>query len=660
MASCQTARWGNNNTSPYIKLTVTEKESNETSATLSWELQYIADYAASTKNKKEYSATVAGTEVASGYYDINGKVGTYTIAKGTKVINKTKATQTVDFSLSFMYNGSWSNIEKTELTASGTISVAAKKSYTIAYKMNGGSGTIANQTKWHGESLEISDTAPTRSGYTFKGWALTEAKADAGEWYYQPGSTCGKNESLTLYAVWAASSYTISYNANGGSGAPGVQTKAPSATVKILDTVPTRSGYIFKGWSNAANSSTVLYRPGDNYTTNANITLYAVWVAKLPPGISNFSVDRCNSDGTLNEEGEYALVKFDYSVDAESVGAGVYDIYAYEFGSTTFYTGSTMNLVNKETDSVSKILGSSSKLFDIEKSYTIKVEIGDVYGYSSEASLVLGESADSLEFMPGNKGVRLPKDVHGNVFGLAGLPEILSNADFDTYTSTGAWSVKTNAIAATIDNMPINQAGRLLVAHAIGGQAADSEFDYLMQTYIPYLVAHPIFERHIRKTSESTWIYSPWVVITRNRHSMISAWATSNITKAATGETQIPLQGFTAVGNGLTIEDNAIVIGQYITAVEVSAAGMINCASATNASAKNLYIRKNGTDVAISMNGSWSTTKANFQLNVSPKLIEVKEGDKITFHWYASYNATNGGDVLQGVAARTYITVKEF
>ena len=65
--------------------------------------------------------------------------------------------------------------------------------------------------------------------------------------------------------------------------------------------------------------------------------------------------------------------------------------------------------------------------------------------------------------------------------------------------------------------------------------------------------------------------------------------------------------------------------------------------------------KKNGTEVAISMNSSWSTNKANFQLNITPKLITVTQGDTITLNWYASAN-----DLLSSANARTYITVKEF
>ena len=86
--------------------------------------------------------------------------------------------------------------------------------YTIAYNANGGSGAPSSQTKTHGTNLTISSEKPTRTGYTFKGWALTKADADDGNWYYSSGSTCGKNENLTLYAVWEEHYLTINYYSN--------------------------------------------------------------------------------------------------------------------------------------------------------------------------------------------------------------------------------------------------------------------------------------------------------------------------------------------------------------------------------------------------------------------------------------------------------------
>ena len=73
--------------------------------------------------------------------------------------------------------------------------------------------------------------------------------------------------------------YTIKYNANGGSGAPGSQTFTDGATVKLSTTKPNRTGYTFQGWAKSSGSKEVSYKPGTSYKLSSNLTLYAVWNA---------------------------------------------------------------------------------------------------------------------------------------------------------------------------------------------------------------------------------------------------------------------------------------------------------------------------------------------------------------------------------------------
>ena len=73
-----------------------------------------------------------------------------------------------------------------------------------------------------------------------------------------------------------AKTYTMSYNANGGTGAPASQTKTAGTALTLSSTKPTRTGYTFKGWATSASGS-VAYQPGSSFATDANTTLYAVW-----------------------------------------------------------------------------------------------------------------------------------------------------------------------------------------------------------------------------------------------------------------------------------------------------------------------------------------------------------------------------------------------
>lgn len=80
-------------------------------------------------------------------------------------------------------------------------------------------------------------------------------------------------------SVPAWTSYTVKYNANGGTGAPSNQTKWKDQTLTLSTTKPTRAGYTFQGWGTSASDTTVDYAAGANYTANANVTLYAIWKA---------------------------------------------------------------------------------------------------------------------------------------------------------------------------------------------------------------------------------------------------------------------------------------------------------------------------------------------------------------------------------------------
>ncbi len=144
--------------------------------------------------------------------------------------------------------------------------------YTVAYNANGGSGAPASQTKTYGTNLTLSGTRPTRTGYTFLGWATSASGSVA----YQPGGTYSANASVTLYAKWQIITYTVTYNANGGAGAPGNQTKTYGTNLTLSGTRPTRTGYTFLGWATSASGS-VAYQPGGTYSANASVTLYAQW-----------------------------------------------------------------------------------------------------------------------------------------------------------------------------------------------------------------------------------------------------------------------------------------------------------------------------------------------------------------------------------------------
>ena len=155
--------------------------------------------------------------------------------------------------------------------------------YTITYNANGGSGAPSSSTKTWGTNKTLSSTTPTRTGYTFKGWATSQARANNGTVDYAAGATYTKNANLSLYAVWQVNTWTVTYNANGGSGAPSSQTKTYNVALTLSTTKPTKTGYDFKGWATTqarANAGTVDYAAGATYNGNAALSLWAAWQKK--------------------------------------------------------------------------------------------------------------------------------------------------------------------------------------------------------------------------------------------------------------------------------------------------------------------------------------------------------------------------------------------
>ena len=150
--------------------------------------------------------------------------------------------------------------------------------YTISYNANGGSGAPGNQTKTYGVNLTLTSAKPSRTGYTFARW--NTAAAGNGTNYYSGGTYSG-NAALKLYAIWTANSYSIKFNANGGTGTMADQGMTYGTAANLKSNAFTRAGHSFLGWA-TSSAGGVVYKNGASVsnlvsTAGGSITLYAVW-----------------------------------------------------------------------------------------------------------------------------------------------------------------------------------------------------------------------------------------------------------------------------------------------------------------------------------------------------------------------------------------------
>lgn len=529
MASKSTAQWAS--TSPYVTLTITESASDATSVTLAYKLTYTASSAANTINSKDWSITIADEVVASGSYDIDGRTGTSTIKSGTKKVYKGTSEQRIICGASFAFNMSWSGVSTTTRICSLSYTIPKMTSYKVTYNANGGSlGSVpSSQTKWHSTTLTLTSYTPTRTGYTFAGWGTSSTDTSVD---YAAGATYSSNKSITLYAIWKANTYKVTYNANGGSlgSVPSSQTKTYGVTLKLSTAKPTRTNYTFIGWGTSTTDTTVDYAAGATYSTNKDITLYAIWEWNYTrPRITNLSVRRCisTSNTESNDDGTYAYVQFGWACDRpiSSITITVVDSSGDETSTSVTASGTSGN--------VSKVVGGS--LYP-EKAYRIDVCVKDATA-NSYASANLYTKKFVIDCLAGGNGVAFGKaaersgyaefgfgavfngTVRGNAFGLSTLPSIPSGEDLNSYLTPGVYGIASHAIAGSLANNPAGaMAGRLIVCAATGGEISVAAWSYIQQWYIPMTFTvtgtNAIYVRTITREPNKAPNYYSWLKFT--------------------------------------------------------------------------------------------------------------------------------------------------
>ena len=139
-------------------------------------------------------------------------------------------------------------------------------------------------TATNGQAMP-SITVPTKTGYTFGGY-YSGTNGGGTQYYTASGASakaCDLTGATTLYAKWTANTYSVKYNANGGSGTMSNSSHTYGSSKALTANAFTRTGYDFAGWATSA-SGAVVYSNGQSVsnlssTQGATVTLYAKWTA---------------------------------------------------------------------------------------------------------------------------------------------------------------------------------------------------------------------------------------------------------------------------------------------------------------------------------------------------------------------------------------------
>ena len=202
----------------------------------------------------------------------------------------------------------WTNADGTETYPAGTslgllagdtalyakwkdVEPAPVTHFTVSFDANGGTGEMSPADVDADAEYTVPGSAFTApAGKVFDSW---NTAADGTGTKYMPQDAPAIHENMTLFAQWVAApatKCTVTFDANGGTGAMDVLTADLGTTVTLPASTFTRDGYVFAGWNTAADGTGTAIVNGGQLTLGSDATLYAQWKTadtKFINGIQN-------------------------------------------------------------------------------------------------------------------------------------------------------------------------------------------------------------------------------------------------------------------------------------------------------------------------------------------------------------------------------------
>lgn len=266
-----------------------------TDASFNGAIKYVRIYTAAisstdvTNNSTSYTLTYSTTGSESGSAP-SAKTGNglITLDGNTGSLTKTGYTFTGWAATANQSSGSTGSYN---LSANTTLYPAfALNTYNVTFVENGGS-TVSDGTFTHGGSLTY-PANPTKSGYTFLGWFAAASGGTA----KTAGEVASANTSVTLHAQWSANTYNVTFDEHGGSAVS--DTSYVFGNTFNYPNSPTKSGYSFSGWFDAATGGSSL-TASTIYGRAADSALHAQWSA------NTYNVTYDEHGGSTVSDGSY-------------------------------------------------------------------------------------------------------------------------------------------------------------------------------------------------------------------------------------------------------------------------------------------------------------------------------------------------------------------
>ena len=246
----------------------------------------------------------------------------------------------------------WYNLKDTEnkydfaTTQYGQLNLYAynrPNTYTIKFDLVGGEGTFANIPATYDKEEVLNGVVPTKVGYTFLGWAL-DSNATTPDFAANAtliNLTNVNNDEVTLYAVWKANQYRITFDGNGATlGSINPITFDYANKVDLPSNTYQRTGYIFLGWSEDKNDKDAKYTNvyNEDLTATSDITLYAIWQE------ITYNIYFEDSGNSINE------IKYTQEVNVPTISKEGYTFIGWTDGKNTYEVGTKLSKLTITND----------------------------------------------------------------------------------------------------------------------------------------------------------------------------------------------------------------------------------------------------------------------------------------------------------------------
>ena len=298
--------------------------------------------------------------------------------------------------------------------------------YTISYNVNGGVMPSEYVTKYTAE-FEVVLPKPTREHYEFAGWLETNDMDGIPFLKFEKGTRGTKQ----LIAVWTPIEYDIIYDLNGGTNVSSNPDSYNVETTTFTLQAPTRTGYLFSGWTGTGLSS-----------ANKNVT-----ISKGSYGDRNYTATwtpityyvKYNANG-----GDGSMATSTHKYDEPSQLSAL-DFYKNGYVFVGWATSSVGNAIYKNAATVENLTDVSGGTIELFAIWKIQPKTYKIV-YKTESNITLGTS-------------ELAQD-HGVTVTV--VPE-----KFDGYTTPASQSVTWDSDSKTITFIykPINYP----ISYVLGG-----------------------------------------------------------------------------------------------------------------------------------------------------------------------------------------------